>query len=231
MGYIDCTKGYKMVDVMIPAETGRIHAVYQKGEFAEAPMAVIVPGAPKKGHHMNDRINYAMFRAYTDIGFSTIRFDFRGVQDSEGTLGNLDDNLRDIASVIDWLQNQNEDADVLWMAGASQGAWYVLQSMMRRPEVKGFTLISPDHTITNYAFLSPRPNRGLLLQGANESADALNFAPHLTQLLKKQAKIELETIRIRDCDETYSKESNGLSRLYDEIKAYVGREKEEIRLL
>ena len=53
-----------MVDVMIPGETGRIHAVYQKGALPEAPMAVVVPGSPKAGHHMNDRINYAMFRAY-----------------------------------------------------------------------------------------------------------------------------------------------------------------------
>jgi alpha/beta superfamily hydrolase len=216
---------------MIPGETGKIHAVYQKGESAEAPMAVIVPGSPKMGHHMNDRINYAMFRAYTDIGFSVLRFDFRGVGDSEGTLGNLDDILRDAASAIDWIQNQNEEADVLWLAGARQGAWYVLQTMMRRPEVRGFTLASPDHTITNYGFLSPRPNRGLLLQGADECQDALNFAPYLTQLLKKQAKIDLETIRIKDSDETYPKATNALGRMYDEIKAYVGREKEEIRLL
>ena len=112
---------------MIPAgEAGRIHAVYQKGGAAAAPMAVIVPGGPKLGHHVNDRLNYAMFRAYMDIGFSTLRFDFRGVGDSEGVLGNLDDNLRDIASVIDWVQNQNEEADILWLAGARQGAWFVL---------------------------------------------------------------------------------------------------------
>ncbi|MDR1071828.1 MAG: hypothetical protein LBL21_04255, partial [Rickettsiales bacterium] len=101
---------------------------------------------------------------------------------------------------------------------------------MRRPEVKGFTLVSPDHTITNYTFLSPRPNRGLLLQGANESADALNFSPHLTQLLKKQAKIDLETIRMRGATDKYATPAE-LKALYNEIKAYVGREKEEMKLL
>jgi len=217
-----------MVDVMISGETGRIHAVYQKAQDPIAPMAVVVPGSPKHGYHMNDRINYAIFRAYMDIGFSVIRFDFRGVGDSEGTLGNLDDMLRDTAVVIDWMQNQNEEADVLWLAGARQGAWYVLQTMMRRPEVKGFTLVSPDHTITNYSFLSPRPNRGLLLQASKENQDALNFAPHLTMLLKRQARIDLETIVIKNSDPNFS---NTLKQLYDEIKAYVGREKEELKLL
>jgi len=217
-----------MVDVMISGETGRIHAVYQKAQDPIAPMAVVVPGSPKHGCHMNDRINYAIFRAYMDIGFSVIRFDFRGVGDSEGTLGNLDDMLRDTAVVIDWMQNQNEEADVLWMAGARQGAWYVLQTMMRRPEVRGFTLVSPDHTITNYSFLSPRPNRGLLLQASKENQDALNFAPHLTMLLKRQARIDLETIIIKNSDPAFS---NTLKQLYDEIKAYVGREKEELKLL
>ena len=214
---------------MIPGESGKIHAVYKQGQSPDAPMAVIIPGSPKLGMHMNDRLNYAMFRAYMDIGFSVVRFNFRGVGDSDGVLGTIDDNLRDIASVIDWIQNQNDDASVLWLSGARQGAWYVLQTMMRRPEVRGFTLVSPDYTITNYGFLSPRPNRGLLLMGDKESQDALNFVPHLTQLLSRQAKINLETILVRDSDEKY--ENGGLKWLYDEIKAYVGREKEELKLI
>ena len=217
-----------MIDVMIPGETGKIHAVYQKGADAEAPMAVIIPGSPRSGCHMNDRLNYAMFRAYGDIGFSVVRFNYRGVGDSEGVLGSIDDCLRDIASVVDWIQNQNEDAATLWLSGARQGAWYVLQTMMRRPEVKGFTMVSPDHTITNYNFLSPRPNRGLLIQGEYEEQDAKNFGPHLTQLLSRQAKIDLETLYIKGTNGNFD---GALKPLYDEIKAYVGREKEELRLI
>ncbi|MBR2285962.1 MAG: alpha/beta fold hydrolase [Alphaproteobacteria bacterium] len=219
-----------MVDIIITGEAGKLHAVYHKSETPAAPLAVVLSGNPRNKHHMNDRVSYAMFRAFMDIGFSVVRFNYRGVNDSEGAIGTTSENMLDIATVIDWIQNKNEDSDKIWLAGHELGAWYVLQAMMRRPEVSGFALVSPDPSISDYAFLSPRPNRGLLLQGAAESEDAKAFSTHLTQLLKKQAQISLETIRIKNADSEYSQPAD-LRQMYNDLKAYVGRENAEDKLL
>lgn len=219
-----------MVDIIITGEAGKLHAVYHKSETPAAPLAVVLSGNPRQKHHMNDRVSYAMFRAFMDIGFSVVRFNYRGVNDSEGSLGTTSENMLDIATVIDWIQNKNEDSDKIWLAGHELGAWYVLQAMMRRPEVSGFALVSPDPSISDYAFLSPRPNRGLLLQGAMESEDAKAFSTHLTQILKKQAQISLETIRIKNADSEYSQPAD-LRQMYNDLKAYVGRENAEDKLL
>jgi alpha/beta superfamily hydrolase len=219
-----------MVDIIITGDAGKLHAVYHKAAEPGAPLAVVMSGNPRAHHHMNDRVSYAMFRAFMDIGFSVLRFNYRGVGDSEGSLGTTADNMLDIATVIDWIQNHNDESDNIWLAGNGLGAWYVLQAMMRRPEVSGFALVSPDASISDYAFLSPRPNRGLLLQGMNESDDAKNFATHLTQILKKQAQIDLETIRIKNADENYALPID-LRQLYNDLKAYVGRENAENALL
>ena len=219
-----------MVDIVIGGESGKLHAVYHKAEDETAPLAVVLSGNPRQKYHMNDRVSYAMFRAFMDIGFSVIRFDYRGVNDSEGSIGTTADNMLDIATVIDWIQNHNEDSDKIWLAGHQLGAWYVLQAMMRRPEVSGFALVSPDPSVSDFAFLSPRPNRGLLLQGANESEDSRAFSTHLTQILKKQAQIDLETIRIKNADADYNGPAE-LRQMYNDLKAYVGRENEEDKLL
>lgn len=219
-----------MVDIIITGESGKLHAVYHKSGVEAAPLAVVLSGNPRQKYHMNDRISYAMFRAFMDIGFSVVRFDYRGVNDSEGSLGTTADNMMDIATVIDWIQNHNEDSDKIWLAGHQLGAWYVLQAMMRRPEVSGFALVSPDPSVSDFTFLSPRPNRGLLLQGAAESDDSRAFASHLTQVLKKQAQIDLETIRIKNADANYIQPAD-LRQLYNDLKAYVGRENEEDKLL
>lgn len=219
-----------MVDIIITGEAGKLHAVYHKSETPAAPLAVVLSGNPRQKHHMNDRVSYAMFRAFMDIGFSVVRFNYRGVNDSDGSLGTTTENMLDIATVIDWIQNKNEDSDKIWLAGHELGAWYVLQAMMRRPEVSGFALVSPDPSISDYAFLSPRPNRGLLLQGAAESEDAKAFSTHLTQILKKQAQINLETIRIKNADSEYSQPAD-LRQMYNDLKAYVGRENAEDKLL
>ena len=219
-----------MIDVMIPGEAGKLHAVYSKADDPTAPLAIVLSGNPRSGFHMNDRISYAMFRAFMDVGFSALRFNYRGVGDSEGNVGTTADNMIDIATVIDWLQNQNEDSDRIWLSGNQLGTWYCLQAMMRRPEVSGFVLVSPDHSISDFSFLSPRPNRGLLVQGANEEEDALAFSPYLTQMLKRSAKIDLETIIIKNADAKYAT-PDVLKQLYADIKAYVGRENEDMRLL
>lgn len=219
-----------MVDIMISGDAGKLHAVYHKSDVPAAPLAVVLSGDPRQKYHMNDRVSYATFRAFMDIGFSVLRFNYRGVNDSEGNIGTTSENMLDIATVIDWIQNSNEESDKIWLAGHQLGSWYVLQAMMRRPEISGFVMVSPDASVADFAFLSPRPNRGLLMQGAMESDDARAFATHLTQVLKKQAQIDLETIRVKNADETYGAPAD-LRQLYNDIKAYVGRENAEDKLL
>ena len=219
-----------MVDVIITGESGKLHAVYHKSEIESAPLAVVLSGSPRQKHHMNDRVSYAMFRACMDIGFSVVRFNYRGVNDSEGAVGTTADNMLDIATVIDWIQNKNEDSEKIWLAGHQLGAWYVLQMLMRRPEITGFALVSPDVSVSDFGFLSPRPNRGLLLQGSDEGDESNAFATHLTQVLKKQAQINLETIRVKNADALYSQPGD-LRQMYNDLKAYVGRENEDTRLL
>ena len=206
-----------MVDVIISGESGKLHAVYHKSEQEAAPLAVVLSGSPRQKCHM-------------DIGFSVVRFNYRGVNDSEGAIGTTSENMLDIATVIDWIQNKNEDSDKIWLAGHQLGAWYVLQAMMRRPEISGFALVSPDPSVSDFGFLSPRPNRGLLLQGMNESDESNAFGAHLTQILKKQAQIDLETIRVKNADANYSQAAD-LRQMYNDLKAYVGRENADNKLL
>ena len=219
-----------MVDVIITGESGKLHAVYHKSEQESAPLAVVLSGSPRQKCHMNDRVSYAMFRAFMDIGFSVVRFNYRGVNDSEGAIGTTADNMLDIATVIDWIQNKNEDSERIWLAGHQLGAWYVLQMMMRRPEISGFALVSPDTSVSDFGFLSPRPNRGLLLRAANEGEEANIFGAHLTQILKKQAQIDLETILVKNAEAGYSQPGD-LRQMYNDLKAYVGRENADDRLL
>ena len=59
---------------------------------------------------------------------------------------------------------------------------------------------------------------------------AKSFSNHLTNLLKKQAKITLETIVIKGADANYSAPAD-LRQMYNDFKAYVGREDTDTKLL
>ena len=67
-----------------------------------------------------------------------------------------------------------------------------------------------------------------ILLGSTAPKDV--FSAHLTQVLKKQAQINLETIRVKNADATYSAPGD-LRQMYNDLKAYVGRENEDTRLL
>ncbi|MDR0449327.1 MAG: alpha/beta hydrolase [Rickettsiales bacterium] len=220
--------GAYMIDIIIQGTAGKIHGVYSKGFLPSSPMAVIVPGAPEKGHHMNDRITYAMFRAFADIGFATLRFNYRGIGMSIGSRAGLEGDIMDTASVLDWIQNQNEEGGQIWIAGYDTGVWTTLQTLMRRPEIDGFAIVSPDIDTQDLSFLSSRPNKGMLIQGLSEPYSALEFGTHLAKVLKSKGNIDTESVRIKGNDAQYL---TGLKLLYDNIKGYAKKETSEGTLL
>jgi alpha/beta superfamily hydrolase len=212
----------------VQGTTGKIHGVYSKGREPVSPMAVIVPGNAAAGHHMNDRISYAMFRAFADIGFATLRFNYRGIGMSQGERAGIEGDIMDTATVLDWIQNQNEEGGKIWIAGYDTGVWTTLHTLMRRPEIDGFAIVSPDVDSQDLSFLSSRPNKGILVQGANENYAAIEMATHLTRVLKTKGNIETETVRIKGNDNKYA---TGLKLLYDNIKGYAKKETSEGTLL
>ena len=85
-----------------------------------------------------NKIVYNIYHAFKNIGFATLRFNFRGVGKSQGSYDNGVGELTDAAAALDWLQNENPTAQNTWIAGFSFGSWLALQLLMRRPEIAGF---------------------------------------------------------------------------------------------
>lgn len=78
--------------------------------------------------------------AFTQAGFATITFDYRGFGESGGERGRLVPALQieDICSVIDWAEAQSEiDGRRIALWGTSLGACHVLAAAVERPRIKG----------------------------------------------------------------------------------------------
>lgn len=87
---------------------------------------------------MNNKITYYMFQTFAERGFSTLRFNFRGVGRSQGVHDRGEGELAaDAAAALDWMQELNPNAPYVWVAGFSFGAWIGMQLLMRRPEIRG----------------------------------------------------------------------------------------------
>ncbi len=181
-----------MPEVLIAGPVGRIEARYQQGKGRNAPLAIVLHPHPEHGGAMNNKITYALFRAFVDQGFSTLRFNFRGVGRSEGKFDHGEGELSDAAACLDWLQVQNPEPRQCWVAGFSFGAWICMQLLMRRPELDGFIAIAPPANMHDFTFLAPCPVSGMILQGAKDEIVPKDSVQKLSQRLAAQRGLYID---------------------------------------
>ncbi|MEO0389103.1 MAG: alpha/beta hydrolase, partial [Pseudomonadota bacterium] len=154
-----------MPEVIFPGPEGRLEGRYHPQKSKDAPIAIILHPHPQFGGTMNNKVVYNLHYAFHEIGFTVLRFNFRGVGRSQGQYDEGLGELSDAASALDWLQRSNPSSQNCWIAGFSFGSWIGTQLLMRRPEAKALIAVSPPAARFDFSFLSPCPGHALVVQG------------------------------------------------------------------
>ncbi|MAE50900.1 MAG: alpha/beta hydrolase [Micavibrio sp.] len=157
-----------MPEIIFNGPVGRLEGRYSHSKVKNAPLALILHPSPEHGGTMNNKITYTMFQNFVERGFSTLRFNFRGVGRSQGMFDRGEGELSDAAAALDWMQEINQNAPYVWVGGFSFGAWIGMQLLMRRPEIQGFVSVAPPANMYDFSFLAPCPTSGLVLQGGRD---------------------------------------------------------------
>jgi len=173
-----------MPEVIFNGPDGRLEGRYHHGKSPNAPLALLLHPHPQHGGTMNNKVVYALYHAFVRRGFSTLRFNFRGVGRSQGKFDNGQGELSDAASALDWVQSFNPNASACWVGGFSFGAWISMQLLMRRPEIDGFVSVAPPANVFDFTFLAPCPSSGLIIHG---TADDLVPEASVAKLAAKLA--------------------------------------------
>ena len=132
-----------MPEVIFPGPEGRLEGRYHPQKAPDAPIAIVLHPHPQFGGTMNNRVVYNLHYAFYNMGFTVLRFNFRGVGRSQGEYDQGIGELSDAASALDYLQSMNQNSKHCWVAGFSFGAWIGMQLLMRRPEITGFVSVAP----------------------------------------------------------------------------------------
>lgn len=85
-------------------------------------VAIVCHPHPLHEGSMHNKVVYTLCRAFNAKKLSTVRFNYRGVGQSEGTFGNSEGEAQDLMAVIDWVNSIVPDAKI-WLAGFSFGAF------------------------------------------------------------------------------------------------------------
>lgn len=210
-----------MPEVVIPGPAGRLEGRYNHSRGDRAPIALCLHPHPAHGGTMNNRLVYSLFHAYTRAGFSTLRFNFRGVGKSQGEYDGAEGELSDAASALDWLQQMNPDAREVWVGGFSFGAYIAMQLLMRRPEIDRFISIAPPAHMYDFNFLAPCPSSGIIVQGDQDQIVPIASVDKLVDKLKLQKDIVVDYRIVKGAGHFFQTEQQDLDDMIDD---YIARE-------
>ncbi|MDO4184511.1 MAG: alpha/beta hydrolase [Rhodospirillales bacterium] len=207
-----------MAEVLFNGHAGRIEGRYHQSSRPGAPVALILHPHPQYGGTMSNKVVYTLYSCFKDLGFSVLRFNFRGVGRSQGEFEDGPGELSDATVALDWLQTMNPEARQCWVAGYTFGAWIALQLLMRRPDINNFIAISPPANEKDFSFLAPCPTSGLIVQGGQDEIVVPQTVSTLAKRLNTQRNVNVDFALVEDGDHMY----NGrLVDLYKIIGNYV----------
>ena len=209
-----------MPEVIFNGADGRLEGRYHHNENENAPIALLLHPHPQYGGTMNNKVIFSLYQSFLKRGFSTLRFNFRGVGRSQGEFDNGPGELSDAASALDWSQTYNPNAQTCWIAGFSFGAWVAMQLMMRRPEISGFISIAPPASSEDFSFLAPCPASGLILHGNDDEMVPISSVEKLSQKLQKQKNISIDFRAIKNCGHFFQ---NHLNEMNDHVEDYLNK--------
>lgn len=181
-----------MPEIIFNGPEGRLQGRYTQSKQKDAPLALILHPNPQHGGTMNNKITYLMYQMFAARGFTTMRFNFRGVGRSQGVFDNGEGELSDAAAALDYMQDMNPNAPFTWVGGFSFGALIAMQLLMRRPEIQGFISVAPPANTEDFTFLAPCPTSGLVLQGSHDDVATPEPVRELMDVLFEQKGIRID---------------------------------------
>jgi alpha/beta superfamily hydrolase len=128
--------------LFIDGPVGKLEAILERpGEGPLEGCAVVCHPHPQHGGTMHNKVAHTLARAFVRSGFETLRFNFRGTEDSEGSFDNGIGELDDALAALHWLSDRHPDLPI-WLAGFSFGAAMAVKAAAAEP-VDGLISVAP----------------------------------------------------------------------------------------
>ncbi|MEO0575212.1 MAG: alpha/beta fold hydrolase [Pseudomonadota bacterium] len=135
------SKPARRESVFIDGPAGRIEALIDAADQSDAPVAVVCHPHPAHGGAMTNKVAYTLARAFQLSGYHAVRFNFRGVGDSEGSYDEGIGERSDALAVIDWARS-HFGVETLAVGGFSFGSAIALAAAQQR-SVSQLVLVAP----------------------------------------------------------------------------------------
>lgn len=143
--------------------------------------AVVCHPHPLYGGSMDNNVVHAAVETLQRSGWTTLRFNFRGVGRSQGSPGDGTQEVEDVAAALVFLSEQGRiPPERTVLVGYSYGAWVGLRALEFKQTLLGWVAIAPPVGIWDFSFAKGLGGKKLILAGDGDEFCPL---PALKQFL------------------------------------------------
>ncbi|HHL31986.1 MAG TPA: alpha/beta hydrolase [Oceanospirillales bacterium] len=137
-----------------------------KADEDRKTVGIICHPHPLFGGTMHNKVTHMIEKAFRELGLHTVRFNFRGVGESEGEFDNGIGETEDVLSIYRWLMEIFPEHEV-WLAGFSFGSYTALRAS-KEIKPQQFLTVAPPVERFNYTDLSIPECPWLVIQGEDD---------------------------------------------------------------
>lgn len=127
---------------------------------------VVTHPHPLYGGEMHNNVVEALVNAYHQKGFTTLRFNFRGVGNSGGSHGQGVGEKEDVKAALAHLGALGKTS--LDLAGYSFGSWVNAMGLESFDQVETMVMVSPPVGVIDFSFLGYNPRIQLVITGSED---------------------------------------------------------------
>jgi len=132
---------------------------------------------------MRNKVVYWMGRAFEELGYSVLRFNFRGVEKSEGQWDDGVGEVDDVTAMIDWLEQKNPNSP-LYLAGFSFGTYAGLQAARKDDRIQRMLAVAPAVNLWSFDFMLGETRPITIIQGTADEIVPFEQSKTFAQRLK-----------------------------------------------
>ena len=141
--------------VFIPSNGIQLEGLLSiQGSFSLRSGVIFCHPHPQYGGDMDHPVITTSVEAASQEGFSTLRFNFRGVGESQGSYGGGIGERQDVKAVTNYFYSRmKDDHPLLILLGYSFGAWVGFPIAIEDERFKGMIAVAPPLEIYDFGFL------------------------------------------------------------------------------
>jgi len=155
------------------------------------PAVIVCHPHPLYGGSMDNNVVNSLYETLTRASLASLKFNFRGVGESQGEFGQGIGEREDVEAAISFISTVKEvDSKRMGLAGYSAGAGFALPVGFNNDRITALAAVSPPLSMFDFDFLKSCPKPKLLISGSRDDLIPINQFLEFCQNLPEPKECE-----------------------------------------